>query len=283
MKNLKNFYFPDSVEAALELMREDSFKSMFIAGGTGVSLSKDASIDALVDITRMGLDYIQEKGGYLHVGATTKIEDLCKSDKAKKIGNGMLCNAASNVWSHGLRNMVTLGGNIVGLRVWSDMPVVLLALDASIKVKGYDEKTIPAEDFFREHPRKALAEDELVTEIIFPKTPADSGAEFIKFARTTGDYSTLNVGCYLEFEDNKCSLARIALSAAVPLPVRCREAEAILENQEITPKLIIEAAKKARESVSPVSNLWGSAEYKSELVEKLVRRALHTCLERAKA
>ncbi len=282
VSKLKDFFYPNSLDEVLEILRDESIKSRIVAGGTSLALGLDPSVEALIDISRVGLNYIKEEGGYVKIGATTTIQEIFKSPIVEGLANGMVKKAASLVGNRPIRNAVTLGGNIVQLKVWSDMPVVLLALDASIKVRGFEERVIPAADFFKAHPRKWLEPDEVVTEIVFPKTPDYSGGEYIKFSKTVGAYSIVSVACYMEFEEDECYLARIAVGAAEPLPKRCTEAEGVLENQKIDEELIEKASKLARECVKPTSNIWGSAEYKQDLVETLVKRAITKSLERAK-
>jgi len=282
VKNLKTFYYPESVEEALKILRNESEKARIIAGGTSVSFSKDQKVEALVDITRLGLNYIKEEVGYLVIGATTSIQDLVKSDLVKNLADGALSKAASEVASRQIRNVVTMGGNIVELRIWSDLATVLLALDGQIKVTGFMEKNIPAEDFFREHPTKILESDEIVTEIFFPLTPKNSGAEYYKVGKTKDCYPTLTLGCYLEFDDKTCTLARIAVGSVAPLPTRCRKAEKFLMDKKIDEAIIEEAAEIARGETKTISNNWGGAEYRSVILENLAKKALHSCMEKAK-
>lgn len=283
MKNLKNFYYPESIEEALETLREEPEKTAIVAGGSSVSLSKNERTESLVDITRLGLDHIKDEKGYLAIGATVSIQKIYKSGAVRSTADGMISEAALNIASRPLRNAITLGGNIAGLRVWSDMPTVLLALDASIKVKGRSENLFSAVDFFKSHPSKLLGNDSIVTEVVFPKTVENSGGHYIKFSKTKGDYAIITVACYVEIEEGVCSLARIAVGSVANLPARMTKAETLLEGKPIDEELIKKAAEESRNEIKPVSNIWGSAEYKSELVEALVERALSECVKKARS
>lgn len=283
MKNVKKFYYPETLEEALSLLRDESEKKMIIAGGSSVSLLNDPKVEALVDITRMGLDFIKEEMGYLVIGATTNIQEIYQSEEAGKLADGMLKNAALNVASRPLRNAITMGGNIVHLKAWSDMPTILLTLDASVKLQGEKEEIIPAIDFFREHPSKMVGHKSIVTQVLFPKTMEKSGGEYIKFSKTKGDYAIVTVGCYLEFEEGECSLARIAVGSASKLPGRCKEAEKQLEGKRVNESMLEKAAAICKDKVVTIGNIWGSAQYKSELIEALMRRALRSAYHKAMA
>ncbi|MCE1247516.1 MAG: FAD binding domain-containing protein [Firmicutes bacterium] len=281
MNNLKEFYYPENIAEAQKLLRDESVKKAIIAGGTSVALLNTGSVEGMVDITRMGLNYIKQDGGFVKIGATAVVEELARSPITKNLANGILAKASSEIASRPLRNMITMGGNIVQLRIWSDLPVVLLALDGQIKVQGDEERTIPADDFFREQPLKTLAHFDIVKEVVLPKTPETSGAEFIKLSKTKGDYAIMSLACYLEFEEKTCTLARIALSSVTPLPRRCKKAEKVLEGKQLTPELIAEAAAVTREKTKTISNIWGSAEYKSVVLENLVKKSLLSCADKA--
>ncbi|MCD4784419.1 MAG: FAD binding domain-containing protein [Candidatus Eremiobacteraeota bacterium] len=281
MKNLKTFYYPETIDEVLDILRDETVKTAMVAGGTNISLSNDTTVEALVDITRAGLSYIKEEGGYIVIGATTTVRELMDSEIIKGMADGVLAHASTLIATHPLRNAITIGGNIVQLRIWSDLPTVLLALDAQVKVKGYEDRVIPAKDFFAKHPQKQLDPDEIVTEIVFPKAAEKSGAEFIKISRTKGDYAIISLGCYLEYENEKCTLARIAIGSALNYPKRARGAEAILEGNEITEDLVNSAAQKAMEEIKPISNMWGSAKYKKQLIKNLTRKAILSCNKKA--
>ena len=282
MKNLKTFYYPESIEEALKILRNESVKTKIIAGGSSLAHSKDSNIEALLDITRIkDLKFIKEDVGYLVMGATTTVQDIVSSDLAKKLGNGILVEAARKIASRPLRNVITVGGNIVGVRVWSDLPTILLALDAQVKVLGDMERNIPAEDFFKDHPTRTLETDEIVTEVYFPMTPENSGSVFYKIGVASEGFAAMTLAVYLEIENGKCVLARIAVGSIPPSPRRCKEAEKMLEDQKIDDLLIQKAAEKARQETNTVTNIWASDRYRSEVLERMVKKALHFCLNKA--
>lgn len=281
MKNLKAFYYPGTMEEAIKLLKDGSEKRMIVAGGSSVSLLKDSQVQALVDITRLGLGYIREEKDHVAVGATATIQEIYQSPVTAGLAGGILRDAALNVASRPLRNTITMGGNISHLKAWSDMPSVLLALDAHVCFVGDTEKTMPARQFFQDHPSKVLGSHSIVKEVLFPRPPAGSGADYIKFSKTKGDYAVINVACRLEMKDGACSLARVAVGAASRLPVRVEAVEKELEGRAVDEVLIQKAAARCRESVSTVSNIWGDADYKAEVMESLIRRSLSACLKKA--
>ena len=130
---LKLFHYPKSVPEACSLLREDE-GAKIIAGGTALALTKLQKVHALVDISRLGLEYIKTETDGKHIGATTSAQTLATSVTLRQIAGGILSTAAAGIGSRPIRNQVTIGGNVVQLYPWSDLPAALIALDATVKI-----------------------------------------------------------------------------------------------------------------------------------------------------
>ncbi|OQA15489.1 MAG: Caffeine dehydrogenase subunit beta [bacterium ADurb.Bin363] len=249
MKNLKEFYYPSSLTEALYILSENEDNSLInvpVAGSTSIVFSKNPNIKGLIDINRIGLDYIKKDGTTIKIGSTMTARKIYQSPLIKSMAGGLLAKAAGSIGSTLIRNSCTIGGNIVDLRIWSDFPAPLLALDAKIKVdskKGTRE--ISVEEFFSKRPSKILSPSEMVTEIIIPSL--EGKGSFIKFARTRVDYTLVDIAAYLETEDKKICLARIAVSGITTLPERLKSMEKFIEGKELTEDFLQEVSKKARE------------------------------------
>jgi len=83
-------------------------------------------------------------------------------------------------------------------------------------------------------------------------------------------------------EDGVCQSVRIALGAVAPVPLRVPAAEEVLAGRAVEDGAILEAAKKAREAARAITDVRSSDEYRRELTEVLVTRALSHALKRAK-
>jgi carbon-monoxide dehydrogenase medium subunit len=79
-----------------------------------------------------------------------------------------------------------------------------------------------------------------------------------------------------------CTKARIVLGAVAPTPLRAKKAERILEGNQIEKNLINQVANLATEESSPISDIRGSAWYRKEIIEVLVRRSIIQALEKTK-
>lgn len=118
---------------------------------------------------------ISDQGGHFIIRAMTTIEEIYHSSLLA--GNlVVLRTAAKNISSQLIRNMATLGGNLTCRYTWTEMPAVMIALEARMHFMGIDgkEEIIPAEDFFR----SAAKTDKIFTHVSVRK---DKDISFVYF------------------------------------------------------------------------------------------------------
>ena len=144
----QEYFYPSNLEEALNLLSKESTE--IIAGGTHLATSKNRAKSNFVDITRLGLNYIQKDQQLVRVGSTTTITEMIESPIISEIGNGILTKACQLIADTPLRNVITIGGNIAGTYPWVGLPVVLLVLDAEVEIKSLENtKKVSANDYYR--------------------------------------------------------------------------------------------------------------------------------------
>ena len=153
----------------------------------------------------------------------------------------------------------------------SDIGVVLVALEAQVKITGpRGVRTIPIGDFFGSL-RNTLEADEMVTEIQVPHPPDSAKQTFLKFRlRNAIDFAIVSVASVITTSNGICKDANIALGAVAPSPVRATEAEQKIRGKTINAG-IAEAASEA--AVTGAVPLKMNA-YKVEIAKTLVKRAI---------
>jgi len=164
-----------------------------------------------------------------------------------------------------------------------DSGPTLMALEAEVTVVGpTGKRSMPLDEFFV-GPRKTILEkDELLLEIVVPKSNLGKPASFIKFGLRKGQALALvNAASALWIEDGKLKDVRISLGAVAPVVIRASKAEAVLEGQPVTEKLIDEAAKIAVTEAKPIDDFRASKEYRNDLIEVGVRRTLKAAIDAA--
>jgi len=283
MSNTKNlfrpaeYYKPNNVPEAVNLLLKHGEKGKLIAGGTDLLITKDPQVDTLIDITGLGLNYIKSDSQGVRIGAATAFADIEASSVLNKAPYDTLANAAREMGTPQIRNLGTIGGNICSAVPSADSAPVLLVLDATLGTTGPSgNKSINITDFFLDVRKNALAEGELLIEIRLPVFPPNTEAAFIKKGRVaTADLSVVNTAVRLAIaEDNTCQDVRIALGAVAPTPMRAIEAEAILQGRKPDDRLIEKVVIRASEEIKPISDVRGSAGYRTTLCRVLVERAL---------
>jgi aerobic carbon-monoxide dehydrogenase medium subunit len=168
-----------------------------------------------------------------------------------------------------VRHRGTIGGSVAHGDPASDLPAVLLALDATFVARGPNgERTIAAADFFESFLETALAPDELLTEIRVPKTGAN-GFRYEKFQRRAQDWAI--VGALAARVNGDTHVALVNMGST---PLRAGAVERALAQGAS----IEDAAQHAHEGTEPTADLNASVEYREHLARVLTRRALEAAL-----
>lgn len=273
----------ESVEHAVELLGSREDAKLLAGGHSLLPLMKlrFARPAALVDIGRLReLAYVRDAGDRLAVGALTRHKEVA-GDPALRQHCPLVSYAAGLIGDPQVRHRGTIGGSVCHGDPASDMPSVLLALDAELQVRGPDgERTIAAGDFFRGFLETALGPNDLLTEIRVPKLGAEAGWSYRKFSRRAQDWATVGVAALVRRSNGRIDRASIALTNMAPTPIRARAAEQALAGAKAD--ALADAAALADEGTSPPSDTNGSADYRRHLARVLTRRALENALARGR-
>jgi len=284
VRSLDKFEYqaPDSLPEVLRILESEAGGGRVLAGGTDLVVQMKQGLvrpSRLIDVKRVPelnrLEWRAEEG--LRIGAAVPFDRLLAFTGLPE-AFGILWQACSLIGSMQIRNRGTIGGNICNAAPSADSAPALLCLGASVLVASSQaERIISLEDFFLAPGKTALADDELLVEIMIP-TPAESsaGCYLRHTTREEMDIAMAGTGSFLTLAPRQEHLesARIALGAVAPTPIRARGAETVLTGKAITGEVIEEASMKAAEEAVPISDLRGSQEYRREIVRVLVRRTL---------
>lgn len=256
----------DSADAAIAALAEHGDDAKLLAGGMSlIPLMKLrlATPTVLVDLGRVtDLSYVRDGGDHVAIGALTRHRDLETSDLLAAACPA-LRGVAAEVGDNQVRHRGTLGGSVAHGDPASDLPAVLLALDATLVARGPGgTRSIAAADFFHGFLETALAPDELLTEIQVPK--AAGGWNYQKFNRRAQDWAIVGA---LAVRNGSTRVALVNMGAT---PVRARAVEEALAAGASA----ADAAAVAADGTEAPADLNGSSEYREHLARVLVRRAL---------
>ncbi len=231
------------------------------------------------------LEYIDNSNGSIRIGALVTNRAIEFSPLIKKT-HPMLAELEQVLGDVQTRNWGTLIGNLCAASPTSDPAPALIALGANVKaasVRG--ERMIPLDEFYVDYMKTALAPDEIVTELQVPNPSPHSGSAYHKERVRVIDSPIASVAAVISLAVGRdvITAARIVLQAVGPTPVRAREAEKILIGGKVGDTLVDEAATIAATEARPISDVYGSAEYKREMVKLVARHVIPQAIKRARA
>jgi CO/xanthine dehydrogenase FAD-binding subunit len=286
------YEMPGSVDEALDILSRYGGRAQLIAGGTDLIIELQEgkhSVDCLVDVTRIpGLDRIEEKDGWIHLGANVTFRQIKDSALLHQHAR-VLAEAAATVGALQIQTVATLAGNLVSALPAADGSVALLALDAEAEIAdGSGSHWRPVAELFLGPGRSAVdATCQMITAIRFPVPDGRHGSAWERIGRRRAlVLPILNCAVSLRLDANGHNLAwaRIGLGPVAPVPFRARETEAFLAGRPATEDTFHQAGEIAATEAQPrTSLLRASREYRVEVLKVLVREALARAAQEAAA
>lgn len=271
-----DYLAPLTLEEALTALSEHGDDAKIIAGGQSllpVLRLRLAAPSTVVDLGGISaLRGIRLDGDWLVVGATATHAEVASSPLVAT-ESPLLAAVARTVGDRQVRHRGTLGGSLAHADPAGDLPAAAVALDATVVVAGPSgQRAIPAREFFTDIFTTALAQDEIVAEVRFPRTPGWT-ARYEKFHRTAQAWAVLGVAAAVRRQNGSIAEARVALTNAGPTPVRASGVEAALAGATDL-ATVRAAAAHATDGTTPPSDASGSAEYRRHLAVVLTGRAV---------
>jgi aerobic carbon-monoxide dehydrogenase medium subunit len=276
-----------SVDEAIKLIGQYGDDGKFIAGGHSLlplmklRLAEPAHLIDINSIPNMA--YVRRSNGSIAVGAlTTHYQLESNAELAKSVQ--VVPEAAAHIGDVQVRNRGTVGGSVAHADPASDLPSVLVALDAEFVAKGpKGERTIKAADFFEDLMTTSLGDDELLTEIRFQVPQGKVGSAYEKLANKASHYSVVGAAAIIIVGgDGTVQDCRVALSGVSAKPIRATGVENALKGKQPTAEAIAEAASHAAEGIDyALSDIHASEEYRLAMTKVYAKRALTKAVERA--
>jgi carbon-monoxide dehydrogenase medium subunit len=271
---------PDSLSGALALLAEHPEETRVLAGGSELILLFKMGLAAakhVVNIKKIsGLARLEYDAGAkaLKIGPLVTHRALEKSALVRE-HFPLIVEMEKQLANVRIRNVGTLAGNISFAEPHADPGTLLTAYGAKVKVRSIaGERALSMGDFFVDYYQTALKSDELVTEIEIPKPAENCDGVYLRYC--PGERPMVGVAAFLEWKNGTCANARVALGCVGPTPIRATEVEQWLAGKARS-EIFAEAERlgeKAADMSQPLEDIWGSVEYKRQIVKTLVARGL---------
>ncbi|MGH3126444.1 MAG: FAD binding domain-containing protein [Gaiellaceae bacterium] len=245
------------LDHALELLAEPDAKA--IAGGQSlipVMKLRVARPALVVDISRLDLRGVEERDGEVHIGPLTTWDELIGAEVLQRPALAALGECALGIGDLQVRNLGTIGGSVVHADPASDMPAVLLALGARLKLRSPDgERDLAVADALVGPFTTALGPQELVTDIVIPAPAPRSGSAYASVEHPASGFALAGAAALVTPHDETVALTGVG---ATPFVLAGN-----LSDEEI------------------FGDRFAPAEYRRELARVVADRALSAARERA--
>ena len=246
-----------------------------MGGGTDLMVQKPELIRKLNtqnifdDPTLKG---IKTEGNEIIIGASTTVTEFGESPIIRKIFP-KLDGYLKLVSSTPIRNMATLGGNLVNASPIGDMTIFFLGLNSSVVLtNGTSNRTLLLKDLFLDYKKLDRTTDEWIESIQFTVPERSSYFNFEKVSKRTHlDIASVNSACQLVMnDDDTIAEAHISAGGVSAIPKYLHKSSAFLKHKQLDHESLSAFLDVLYSEISPISDARGTAAYKKLLLRQLV-------------
>lgn len=269
-----------SVKDAVQLLNEPGLKNRAMAGSTDILLilrHDPHYCDRLVDVSLLPeLHDIEERDGQVFIGAAASFTEVMESPLVQDTAS-LLAQACRTVGAVQIRNMGTLGGNVINAAACADSLPALICLDTKAHIlTPQGEMTLPVSELVIKPNRTILPPGGLLISLSYPIPPAGSRSAFLKLGRRNAmAISRLTVAA-LGRQDSQGRIieVRLVTGSATPRIERLSAVEGMLNGQKPAEALFKAAAQKTVDEMIRLSGYRWSSEFKVHALSAMTERVL---------
>ncbi|MCY6354116.1 FAD binding domain-containing protein [Clostridium sp. ZS2-4] len=255
---IREYLKPTTLEEAYNVLKDKN--ATVIGGGAYLRLGAK-EVDAMLDLSNLGLDLIEDKEDRIEIGAMVTLRQVEQSEVLQKNFSGAVSKAVGAIMGVQTRNIATIGGSVAGRYAFSDVITPLLALDTYVELHNGGKTSL--KDFLE---IKGKINDILV-KIVIMKDERKSSFQSVR--NTSTDFAILNAAA-----SNIGGDFKISVGARPGVAQLAQKAMEFLKSSELNEETAIKAGEIAAEELKFGSNIRGSLEYRTELCKTLVKRAI---------
>jgi carbon-monoxide dehydrogenase medium subunit len=236
----------------------------------------------LVDIGHLAeLKGIAETKDGVRIGAATTYREVLDSRLLRE-RYPLIAELTEGIGDRQVRNAGTIGGGLAHADPAADMPAATLALDAGFALRSRKAtRTVKARDFFKGMFTTAMAEDELLVDIVVPPLPAGAGTAYASFEQAASGYSLAGAAAVVARKGGKVTHCALAVTGVASAPFLAAAAATALVGTTADAAAVAKAAEAALDGVQVRADLHAGAAYRKHLAIVMARRALERAATRA--
>ncbi len=281
------YYRPETLEDAIGMLRSNEHARVLAGGQSLLNVMKHrvASPEILVDLNGVpGLSYVKiEDDGGVRIGAMTTYDDLAHSQDLLR-SYPVLARVVGGLADPQVRNRGTIGGNICYGDPTSNLPPLMVVLEATMLVIGPEgERQVAAAHFFRGAYQPDLRAGELLAAVRLPAPGPNKGLGFEILRVSAWGWGVVHAAASVQLEGGTIADSRVALGCVADRPIRAEAMESTLRGQEPTPENVKDAAASVAGVVDPVSDAHASADYRRRMAGVIAQRAVLQAVEETRS
>jgi CO/xanthine dehydrogenase FAD-binding subunit len=270
---------PKTLDDILRLLAREPGVWKPIAGGTDLMVLFEAG--QLRHRNLLSLSRIPELRGitasetHVTLGALTTYTEIQQSELMRR-EFPLLVKAASWTGAVATQNRGTLAGNIANGSPAADSPPALLVYDSDVVLLSErDPRWVRYSHFHTGYKINLMEPDEIISHISLPRTTAGC----VHYLRKVGTrkaqaISKVALAGLAKVNDGLMEHIRIALGSVAPTPMRCHQAEAVLQDRMLDRAAIEEAMSAIVAEISPIDDIRSTAEYRKRVAVNLLEEFL---------
>ncbi|MBX3007202.1 MAG: FAD binding domain-containing protein [Melioribacteraceae bacterium] len=245
---------------------------LIVAGGTDLYVKNgEELIDQELNFISSRENPIEKRGDEIIVQASATIEEFTNSKIIHKYFP-QIKNSLKWFGSLPIRNRATVGGNIVNGSPIADITNILLALASTVKiVNGKKVRIVKLNKLYLGYKKLGLKKGEIVESIAIS---IPEGKYFFSCEKVSRreylDIASVNSSMMIQTKKNIITNVHLSAGGVAPIPKYLEATSLFLIGKELSLKNILDAFKVVKTEISPISDVRGSAEYKTILLRQLI-------------
>lgn len=280
-QSIEEYHRPTTLEDAFAL--HASVKgARFVAGGTDLFVQVRGGVERPRAV--ISLRGVQELRGIelsddgARIGAAVTVAELLEHPQLGQ-RYPVLGQAASCLGSPQIRNVATVGGNLCNASPCADTAPPLLVHEARVRLTGPGgSRELPLRELYRGPGLTALAQGEVLESVLLDPPPPAARGVFFKKRRVRMDLALASLAILAQIDGDRCTRLRVAAGSVAPTPLRLEQVEQLLEGKTLTAACLDEARALAMRSVSPITDVRSTEEYRRHIIGVYLRRGLERLL-----
>jgi len=269
------YHRPETLDEAVRLAT-DIPDAQYIAGGTDllVKMRSGPAPSALISLRGITELAEIEVSKRVRIGAGALLSDV-QAHPVVVEKFPALVTSISSLGSQQIRNVATIGGNLVNASPAADTAPPLLVHDASVELRNEDgSREVALAEFLLGPGLTALRSGEILSAILISEPAPDTRSVFLRKGRVTMDLPIASVAVLAERNGAGHTHLRLAAGAVAPVPMRLRRTEEVVEESTLDDGVRALAIDTARKEIAPITDLRSTESYRRHLTGVLVGRAL---------